>query len=117
MREVDKDLLSKEVPVKRQDGVRHRKENTGETGAEFPAEGIVVPPPRHHHSHKADIDGFFHRKTDPDGMVKLNKVSFNFGVGFASIYVLLKVVGNQLHVFDEEKQLFAGINVREGRRY
>jgi len=118
VREVDKQLLSKDVPVKRQDGVR-RNESSPRAPSEAMPEDLetVSPAPRHHNSHKADLEGFYHRRVNAGGNVKVNNLTFYCGQDRAGTYLLLKIVGNQLHIFDEQKQLIDRINLRAGRRY
>ncbi len=116
-REINKRDLSKETPVKRQDGVSPRNDTPPSECSRAPAPKKATPPKRKRNSNGADKDGFYHREVSRGGNVKLQGVSHYVGLEQASKTVLLKVAGNQLQVFDESKQRATQVEVRRGRRY
>jgi transposase InsO family protein len=109
VREVNKHDLSKDAPVKRQDGVK---------------DYVTVPRAKgrtcrktEHHSHAPDEAGYYHRMVSPGGNVKLRGVSHYIGIEHAGKNMLLKVAGNLLRVFDTEHHPLGRVEVRRGRRY
>lgn len=112
VREVDKHLLSKETPLKRQNGVAA---GTPAPGKKPPAQAAASTP--HGSRHPRDEKGYYHRRIYKNGGVKVDGVYYYVGTDLASTEVLVRLVSGALHVFDRDENLLRKVPRRAGRRY
>jgi transposase InsO family protein len=116
-REVYKRDLSKDLPMKRQNGVLDRENKQSTTNNETKVLHREPRRKRERHAHGPDENGYFHRRINSGGNVKVQGISYYVGQGYAGKNVLIKVVGNQLHVLDEDHHDITNINAARGRKY
>jgi len=116
IREIQKNDLSTNPPVKHQDGL---------------SEEVVIPLPRksnrdpnpqlkhHHHNLRAlgpDEEGYYHRRVNSSGNFKWMMANYYIGYAFASKPILVKVVGTDIQVFDEDKNLIISYEIKPDER-
>jgi len=112
IREINKNHLTKEVKIKRQNGVLQSSE------AISPSELINTPPgPVGRKSHKPDKEGYYHRKISSTGNFKINNLTYYFNLIKAGQEVLILIKENKLYVYDLKKVLMGTLDKRKGKRY
>ena len=117
VREINKRDLTKDLPVKRQNGVLDREHEQSAMKVETKTIKQESRRKREHHAHGPDANGYFHRRINPGGNIKLQGISYYIDQALVGKNVLLKVVGNQLDVLDEEQHPITNIEISRGRRY
>ncbi len=116
-REVNKRDLSKDLPIKRQDGVLDRNDEQSSVKEGTKAMNRGARRKHEHHSHRPDGNGYYHRRINTGGNVKVQGISYYVGQVHAGMNVLIMMVGNILKVFDEEHNDIANIEIFQGRKY
>ncbi|HME55450.1 MAG TPA: hypothetical protein VKM55_24795 [Candidatus Lokiarchaeia archaeon] len=116
IREIQKNDLSINPPVKHQNGL---------------SEEVIIPLPRksnrdpnpqlkyHHHNlraHGPDEEGYYHRRVNSSGNFKWMIANYYIGYAFASKPILVKVVGTDIQVFDEDKNLIIFYEIKPDER-
>jgi transposase InsO family protein len=117
VREINKRDLTKDLPVKRQNGVLDREHEQPAMKDDTKVTKKESRRKREHHAHGPDANGYFHRRINHGGNVKVQSISFYIGQALAGKNVLLKIVGNQLNVLDEEQHPISNIEISRGRKY
>jgi putative transposase len=116
-RQVNKRDLNKEPVVKRQDGVLEHEDLQSTALENDNAGNRKVHHKREHHTHRPDDDGYFHRRINTGGNIKVQGISYYVGQVFAGKDVLIKIVGNILVVSDENHDVLVNIEISRGRKY
>ncbi len=116
IREVDKHMLSKDPDIKHQDGVSNSKPDTvvkTNDASDLPA----TPPKRLIMRHGSDKEGFYYRKVGGSGNFKLKGISYYLSQALAGCSIRVKISGNVLLTYNEERQLLRKIPILSGRKY
>jgi transposase InsO family protein len=110
-REINKHDLTKETRVKHQNGLNVAKEDSQAKPITEPAV-TEKRPPRKLIIWSQDKDGFYHRTINPQGYFKHMTIKYFVGIAHAGKPVLVQVVENKLHVFNEQKELIRTLEQR-----
>nr|MDO8118391.1 hypothetical protein [Candidatus Sigynarchaeota archaeon] len=110
-REIKRHDLMKETHVKRQDGLDVAKEDPP---AKLIPEPVVTekPLPRKLKVWDPDKDGLYHRRINPQGYFECMTIKYFVGKAHAGKPVLVQVVDNKLHVFNEQKAIIRTLEKR-----
>ncbi len=118
IREINKTQLTKEIKVKRQNGVSQegavntadKKLNQLDAKEELPS----LPGRK---SHRADDEGYYRRKISRVGNFKFNNLVYYFDPNRAGQEILIRVTKNLLQLYDTAKILLGTVDKRKGQRY
>ena len=117
IREINKTHLTKDVKIKRQDGVLQSNAPNKSNGSVDTSDTEHSPILTGRKSHKPDDEGYYHRKISGVGNFKLNTITYYFDQKRAGQELLIQIKENKLYVYDLKKVLIGTLDKRVGKKY
>jgi len=114
IREINKNQLTKEVKIKRQNGAFQSGSSESVCNSEN-TEKLPTLPGRK--THKPDEEGYYHRKISGVGNFKINNLTYYFNQNRVGQEILIQITENVLRVYDHKKVLLGTLDKRMGRKY
>jgi len=114
IREINKNQLTKEVKIKRQNGAFQSGSSESACNSEN-TEKLPTLPGRK--THKPDEEGYYHRKISGVGNFKINNLTYYFNQNRVGQEILIQITENVLRVYDHKKVLLGTLDKRMGRKY
>ena len=122
IREIKKQDLSKELPVKRQDGIRPKASKppgshakASKSPADPPVGGLIPEKKPSHRNlvvYGPDKDGLYHRTLSHCGVLKWMREGYCVSRKLAGKAVLVRPEGDRIHVLDEQGVLLRTLVVK-----
>ena len=113
VREINRHDLSKNPPVKRQQGINVRSPVPSTTTARKKAPGKKGF--KGGVDYKPDDDGYYHRKTSNVGRIRCAGGIYFIGRQHGDKQVLVKIIGDKIHVFDDQRNIICTLDELENK--